>query len=272
LAHWRIAAPDAAGAWGFALALLLWTGYAYPALTLVLVAASLALGGTSLWSCRVLLGPKAAWRFLALALALGWFAEQMGSSRGWFFGSYRYTEVLGPRLGDVPLVIPLMWFGLCHIGFVMASLLLGRQPVPRDAGWKALLLVALLAAMIVTAFDLGADPFFVYQLQAWVMEKKDGGWFGETLRGFEGWMIVSFAIVALFQATTRRWPDGVAPEHSALAALVPILVYAGFIAFQVLMVQPAALRVVALFAMGIPTLVALAAWSQWAREPRTAPA
>ena len=41
---------------------------------------------------------------MLIAVSFGWFAEQMGSSGGWFFGQYTYTDVLGPRLGDVPLV------------------------------------------------------------------------------------------------------------------------------------------------------------------------
>lgn len=41
-----------------------------------------------------------------------------------------------------------------------------------------------LAAMIVTAFDLGADPYFVYTLKAWIMAKTGYAWFGETVQGF----------------------------------------------------------------------------------------
>ena len=191
----------------------------------------------------------------------------MGSTRGWFFGSYTYTEVLGPRLGAVPIVIPLMWFGLCYIAFLMASLVLWRRPAP-PAGWKAGALAAFLAAMIVTAFDLGADPWFVYVLKAWIMTEKDGDWFGETVKGFEGWMIVSFTIVALFQAIARPQPVAAVGAATRPAALIPILVYAGMMIFQVALTEPVALRVIAFYAMGIPLLVALVAWSQWARQPR----
>jgi uncharacterized membrane protein len=245
---------------------VLWTLTVYPLLSLALVVASLVLAAVSLWSCRVLLGARAAWIFLALAAALGGFAEATGSTLGWFFGDhYTYTDVLGPRLLGVPWVIPLMWFGLCYIGWLMACLTLWRAPLPPSFGWRPAGLTALLAAMIVTAFDLGADPYFVYVLEAWIMEKKDGGWFGETLRGFEGWMVVSFAIVALFQAVARpRLATDAAAARARRAALAPILVYFGFIAFQVTQTQPAALRVVALFAMGIPAILALVAWSQWA--------
>jgi uncharacterized membrane protein len=130
----------------------------------------------------------------------------------------------------------------------------------------------LLAAMIVTAFDLGADPYFVYVLKAWIMGKKDGAWFGETVRGFEGWMGVGFVIVALFQALARPRLAGVFDTKVRNAALLPILMYTGFIVFQVALTDPVALRVIAFFAMGIPALVAGIAWTQWvARERGGAP-
>ena len=257
--------PDIVVTAALAVALVLWTARSYPLLSVALVMASLALAAACLWSSRILLGARTSWIFLAIAAVLGWLAEQAGSTLGWFFGSYHYTDVLGPRLGAVPMVIPLMWFGLAYIGFLMASLVLWRQPVPPASGWKAGALAALLASMIVTAFDLGADPYFVYVLKAWIMTEKDGGWFGETVKGFEGWMIVSFTIVAVFQAIARPLAvtgSGVAARR---AALVPILVYAGMMVFQVAMTQPVALRIIAFYAMGIPCAIALMAWSQWAR-------
>jgi uncharacterized membrane protein len=254
---------------GGAGALILWTGLAYPPVSLALVVASLVQAGACLWSCRVLFGPRAAAIFLGLGCALGWFAEQMGSTHGWFFGNYTYTDVLGPRLGSVPIVIPLMWFGICHIGLVLASLALWRQPAPPAGGWKTLALGVLAAALIVTAFDLGADPYFVYVLKAWIMQEKDGDWFGETVRGFEGWMIVSSAIVTLFLAIAK--PRGASPGTSIArhAALVPLLLYTFMMLFQIAFTQPVALKVVAFFAMGIPALIAAVAWTQWAgsREP-----
>lgn len=267
MALWRKDTAGLGGLAAFAVVLVAWTAQAYSSLTLALVLASLAQAGAAFWSCRVLLGVRSTWIFLATAAALGWVAEQTGSTLGWFFGDYTYTEVLGPRLGAVPAVIPLMWFGLCAIGFLMASLALWRRPAA-VLGWKGAALTTLLSAMIVTAFDLGADPYFVYQLKAWIMAKKDGGWFGETVRGFEGWMIVSFTIVAAFQAIARPRAGTAQDPQAHRAALVPILLYAGMMLFQVALTQPLALRVIAFFAMGIPVLVTAAAWWHWSRQPQ----
>jgi hypothetical protein len=158
-------------------------------LTPALVAACVMLFAVSVWSAWVLAGRRSALGLAGLALVLGWLAEQMGSSRGWFFGRYHYTTVLGPEIGNVPVAIALMWFALCWIGYAIACLILWRSPTRvlctrRLAAARGL--TAWLAAMIVTAFDLGADPYFVFVLKAWIMQKTDGGWFGETLQGFVG--------------------------------------------------------------------------------------
>jgi uncharacterized membrane protein len=243
------------------------TAWRYPATTLALVASCVVMFWVCAWSATRLLGYRSARTLMGLALGLGWFAEQMGSSHGWFFGRYTYTEVLGPRLGDVPLAIPLMWFALALIGYVMASLMLWRRPVHAHPGFRGGLLTAWLAAMVITAFDLGADPYFVFVLKAWIMQKTDGGWFGETLQGFAGWMAVSLLIVGSFQALAAPRCSPPPVDGLPLAVLVPILVYASGLVFQVLLGHPIEVRAIAFFAMGLPVVVAWAAWRQWA-HPR----
>jgi uncharacterized membrane protein len=243
--------------------LLLVTGLRYPPLTFALTAASAAMFWVSLWAGHALLGRARANGFALLALATGWFAEQMGSSRGWFFGHYTYTEVLGLALGNVPVVIPMMWFALVLLGYVMACLILWRQPLLARPGWVSGGLTAWLAAMIVTAFDLGADPYFVFVLEAWIMEKKDGGWFGETLQGFVGWILVAFAIVATFQWRARPMALPAVNATVRRAALVPLVLYASGLVFQMVWGHPIEVRAIAFFAMGLPLFIAAVSWFQW---------
>lgn len=259
----RLRTPDGLALAAALGALLVYTALNYPPLTLALGAASAGMFAVSLWAGAVLLGRTRAVGFAVLALALGWFAEQMGSSRGWFFGHYTYTEVLGVTLGDVPVVIPMMWFALTLLGYVMACLILWRQPVLAAPGWVSGALTAWLAAMIVTAFDLGADPYFVFVLEAWIMEKKDGGWFGETLQGFVGWMGVAFVIVSLFQWRARPQAPASTDPLVPRAALVPLALYASGLVFQMIWGHPIEVRAIAFFAMGIPLFIAGVAWFQW---------
>ena len=249
------------------LGLIFYTAREFPGVTLALNLASLAMFAASFWAAQRLLGRWPASLFALVALLVGWFAEQMGSSRGWFFGRYTYTEVLGLQLGNVPLVIPLMWFALCFTGYVMASLLLWRQPVPPRLGMGGTLLVACLAAMIVTAFDLGADPYFVFVLKAWIMKKTDGGWFGETLQGFAGWMLIGGLIVLAFQwIAASRLPASTASPQARLATLIPLSIYASALVFQLAFGHPIEVRAIAFFAMGIPLLAAAVGWWQWTQR------
>ena len=236
--------------------------------TALLIGACVLLFASCLASAWVLAGRRSALGLAALALPLGWFAEEMGSTHGWFFGRYHYTSVLGPEIGHVPVVIALMWFALCWLGYTLACLLLWRRPVlGAPASLSARLLTAWLAAMVITAFDLGADPYFVFVLKAWIMEKTDGGWFGETLQGFVGWMAVSFAIVLLYQWLFAPSERPAPHSRARLAALAPIGIYASGLVFQMLFGHPVETRAVAFFAMGLPLVVATTAWWQWA-HPR----
>jgi putative membrane protein len=183
--------------------------------------------------------------------------------------------VLGPRLGDVPVVIPLMWFALTYVAYVIANLIVWQAPSDGGAPPLQAAVMSLLAAMIVTAYDLGADPYMVYVLKAWIMAKKDGWWFGETLQGFVGWMLVSFVIVYGFRRWTRDEPPRALLPVTRLHALVPLLVYGGNMLFQAFLGYPVETRTVAVFAMGIPLLTALCGFVRWhhpvhAAEPQPA--
>lgn len=215
-----------------------------------------------------LLGAKAALKFVLIAVIFGWFAEQMGSSRGWFFGRYSYTEVPGWRLGDVPMIIPLMWFALCYTASVISYFAIWQSPPSNDPlakpqSLKRAAFISILAAMLVTAYDLGADPYMVFVLKAWIMTKTDGGWFGETLQGFFGWMTISTAIVFFFHMAVRK--SGLKPDSSLSKwqALLPFGIYGFSMVFQMIKGHPVETHTIAFFAMGIPLMMGLAGWWRW---------
>lgn len=232
----------------------------------LLVASSVLMFACCAASAVHVLGARAALRFVLIALVLGWTAEQLGASYGWFFGAYTYTEVLGPRLGKVPVVIALMWFALSYVGYVIANLIVWQAPSDGAAPLGQTLAQSLLAAMVVTAYDLGADPYMVFKLEAWIMTKTDGGWFGETLQGFAGWMFVSFVIVFLFRLSLRGQPPVAAAAVAPRDIAVPLAIYGGSLLFQAVLGVPVETRAIAVFAMGIPLLAALCGWSRW-RQP-----
>ena len=237
--------------------------------TMALVASSVVMFAFCWANASHLMGPKAALRFVLIAVSFGWFAEQMGASRGWFFGSYTYTDVLGWRIGDVPAIIPLMWFALCYVAYVISNLIVWRTPSDNSLHLPGMVFMSFLAAMIVTAFDLGADPYMVYTLKAWIMTKTDGWWFGETLQGFFGWAFVSGVIVLGFRLSVRKLVLRPMADYAPSDALLPLGLYAGNMVFQMCLGSPVETRTIAAFAMGIPLLCALAGWKLWKTVPAT---
>ena len=239
--------------------------------SIAIVIASVLMFACCWASAAHLLGTRAALQFVLIAVSLGWFAEQMGSSRGWFFGHYTYTDVLAPRLLDVPLVIPMMWFALTYAGYVISNLIVWQSAVDGAPGLGNAAMLSFLAAMIVTAFDLGADPYFVYTLKAWIMAKTDGAWFGETVQGFFGWVFVAFVIVFGFRISVRQRPLQLASPFLRRHAMVPLAIYAAGMVFQMILGNPVEIRTIAAFAMGIPLLCALAGFQRWRAPGKVAP-
>lgn len=255
----------ALGLFGLALLALLLRGWSFQ--TQLLVISSVLMFGACLASAAHLLGPRPALHLVLIALPVGWFAEEMGASYGWFFGSYDYTDVLGPQLGQVPVVIPLMWFALSYTGYVMANLIVWQLPADGATSRRRSLVMAFLAALIVTAYDLGVDPYMVYKLKAWIMVKHDGWWFGETLQGFVGWMLVAFTIVFLFRLSLRRASSAAAlPKPRVRDVLVPLGLYGALMLFEATQGVPVETRTIALFVMGIPLFCAGCGLYRWHKE------
>jgi len=112
-------------------------------------------------------------------------------------------------------------------------------------------------------YDLGADPYMVFKLKAWIMVKEDGAWFGETVQGFFGWAFISFCIICAFRLLTRNSRNTPLSRYDRHHALVPVLIYAGLMASQIATGYPVETRTIAVFAMGLPLLCAIAGWHNW---------
>lgn len=235
----------------------------HPLLTIALVVSTFMMTAFSWISAAHLLGVPSAAKLAVFSLAFGMFAEVTGTQYGWFFGDYHFTDVLGPQIWGVPIAIPLMWFTLSYIAYVMANLIFWQTPVHKASTLGQTVLTAFMAALLVTAFDLGADPYLVYALEAWVMHKKDGAWFGETVQGFFGWMTVTFIIVMVFQLWSRKRQPQPFSGPVKLLSVLPLVNYGSFMVYQMVLGVPVETRTIAFFAMGIPLLIAAVQWSRW---------
>ncbi len=209
--------------------------------------------GHAVWT----LGWRRALVFFGLAFVIGLTFEAVGVATGWVYGGYHYGPRLGPQLFHVPVLIPLAWFMVIYLAFVVTERLTGGAGQPKTVGCA--FLACLLGAVVATTWDVVADPQMA-RTNLWVWERP-GEFFGVPVQNFVGWMGTSFVVLAAYRAATWRWPTRPVGESSPLFAALPVFAY-GALALSFVVGYSAqgerALAVVALFTMGALSLAALA--------------
>ncbi|GAA0386143.1 hypothetical protein GCM10009530_41400 [Microbispora corallina] len=172
------------------------------AVVVLLAAAALAFAGAAHT-------PRRAFAAFAAAVAVGYAAEWAGTRTGLPFGEYRYTGLLWPHPGGVPLVVALAWGGMG-----LAAHAVARRAVPGSR--PARLLVG---AAALTAWDLFLDPQML-RLGLWTWAEQ-GPYRGVPLSDFAGWLLVSLLVVAVIDrvAGPARAGTGLVVLYTVMAAM-----------------------------------------------------
>lgn len=125
-------------------------------------------------------GARRTMQMAATVIVLSWGVEWLGSTTGFPFGSYDYTDRLVPQLAHVPLIIPLAWLTLLPPSWAMAAVITRRT--------RGLAFVVV-SALAFTAWDLFVDPQMV-SWGFWVWENPSG-YFGIPWINFGGWFLTA---------------------------------------------------------------------------------
>jgi putative membrane protein len=198
---------------GVVLALFVYDGVVRPRLA-GLVALPVILGGLndlivillvfSLWHASVALGVRLALAFFAITTVTSWIFEEIGVATGLIYGPYHYTSTLGPWLGSVPILIPLTWFVMVYPSYVVANLIVDGWPVGTPGDRGHLVGLVLLGALVMTAWDLVADPVLSGPtVGAWVWE-RGGPYYGVPVQNYLGWIVTAFTVYFLYRSVERR--------------------------------------------------------------------
>jgi len=143
----------------------------------------------------VIVGRRAMLIFFTVSVTLSLLFEFTGTSFGWPFGNYEYTDLFGFKiLGKVPPVIPLSWFSMGFSSFAIATVLVRKWSDSVNM-WPAILLGS---AMLV-AWDMVLDPAMSHPdllLQYWVWEDV-GPYLGIPIVNFLGWMVTGIIFMAV---------------------------------------------------------------------------
>lgn len=126
-------------------------------------------------------------RLFALCVLIAGGAELLGTTTGFPFGSYTYTERLGPKiLGHVPYLIPPSWFMVLYPTMAIASCF----SLP-------LIARASIAGSLLTLWDVAMDPAVTTGFAYW-MWKTDGGFYGMPYTNWLGWWATGSFIALIF--------------------------------------------------------------------------
>ncbi|BAC89297.1 glr1356 [Gloeobacter violaceus PCC 7421] len=220
-----------------------------------IVFGALAVG---LWGAQIL-GMRQLLMFLVPSFLLSLASELLGTSTGFPFGAYSYTELLGPKiLGLVPFVIPLSWFYMGLVSYMLARAIFGEA-----RGVLGVVGPLLLGAWFLTAWDLVLDPAMaVADPKFWVW-LETGPFFGMPLQNFAGW----FGTGLLFMAVARGLWGTNPPVPTRAQLTFPLIIYVANIFFSAVMSIGAGLYIPVLMGLVLGLLPVVWAWWCGATNP-----
>lgn len=225
-----------------------------PALRVDAVAfAMLSMLGICIWHSWMVKGRRQTIAFFLIAWAVSWFCEFVGHNYAWFFGHYKYTGTLGPRVGGVPVVIIVTWSVIIYAAYMLIDWLIGLAGARRGSTWWGRTLwaglIAASTATLVCAWDMMVDPFATSRVWTTAADKlpwwywEQGGPYlkelkvmrgarqGVPIGNFVGWWVAPFMIIFAFYLIFQN-RDIISGK---LVNVVPMLVY-GYIYFTVVFV------------------------------------
>ena len=138
--------------------------------------------------------------FIAICLVVGNIFENVGVATGCPFGSYYFTDAMGPKLFHVPILLGLAYVGMGYLSWSLGRVIVGDLPSPL-AGARVVT-VPLVASFIMVAWDFANDPVWANINRLWVW-RSGGAYFGVPLTNFLGWYLVIYVIYQLFAIYLR---------------------------------------------------------------------
>jgi putative membrane protein len=227
----------------------------------------------------IALGWKRLGAFVGITFAISFAAEAVGVATGLVFGSYFYTDSLGPKILGVPPLIQMAYVTMSYCSFTIARAILRRFRTPSN--WKQILSLCLCGAMVMVSWDVVMDPYQSTLAGDWIW-KGGGPYFGVPLHNYVGWFCTVFVFLLVYFAFEKAHPLEPPSGLQANKAFQsePILYYA-LTAFGILIAPwaggiPAkmaapqenytgslmalgqSMSLLSVFVMGFPVLIALA--------------
>lgn len=164
--------------------------------------------------------------FFVVATTIPLGMELLGTSTGFPFGPYAYTDFLGFKVaGLVPYSIPLSWFYMGFTSYILASGIVTRLGVRHRSAWSLALGVYFL-----TVWDLVLDPAMASQalpIHFWIWY-QNGPYFGMPISNLVGWSLTGLVYMGIGRLLWRSNLD-----TRSVAVWLPIGVYVANTGFAI---------------------------------------
>ncbi len=188
------------------------------------------------------IGMRRALLVFALSFTLSLASELAGTSTGFPFGAYGYTDQLGYKIASlVPFNIPTSWFYMLVASLAICGRLLRGTDDNRSRWWWALM-----AGLILTAWDVSMDPAMVKTFH-WTWHVPDLAarsplsrfvgtpfFFGMPLTNWLGWLLTGVLVARVMLAVVppSTWVREISPARLPLVlygvnGLLPIAICLG---------------------------------------------
>jgi putative membrane protein len=157
--------------------------------------------GVSVTAATVAHGARTGAALLALVALTSVAFEAVGLATGYPYGTYTYSDVLGPTLLGVPFLVPLAWLMMAWPSRVLAGLLTRRV----RAGRRRAARVAV-AAAVFAGWDVVLDPQLV-QAGYWTWAHPTPGLPGidtVPLTNLAGWLLAGLVLMTLLDLAVER--------------------------------------------------------------------
>lgn len=219
----------------------------------------------SIFHAAYVLGWQRTLVFFGITVAVTWCYEHVGVETGLIYGAYHYTDALGAKLGNVPIIIPIAWFMMIYPSYIIANLIgSGRTMMTKNnnndsrTSLAQILWLSFLSAVIMTAWDLVVDPYLSGPTEkAWIWEGGGGQYFGVPLHNFDGWILTTFTIYFLFRLLSERTLQALPSRPLTTSImLLPLISYGTVMVANIIPGEPPELRIIGPIVMGIPLAIA----------------
>jgi uncharacterized membrane protein len=219
------------------------------------------------------MGWQPAVKFFVVGYIVAWIFEDLSVRTGIVFGFYWFPEMMGPKIDQIPMVIPMFWLMCFYMAYYVSNLLYHGSPLPKDYSVRSIIESAFIGGLILTTLDLSTDPFAEANgFWIWV---DQGPYFGVPFHNFIGWFATGFITYIIhgfmLRHDKKKYGMELKTNRQKGWTIAPVIEYLLFCLVFMVMNVHEFLAMTTFFAMGIPVTVALLRWFQWYYQERELP-